>query len=330
MRSRKNYADWSYQARTNRVKIVGCPNAENRWPDWTVFLFSAFLCWFVWRYVVSIHAPTRGATALNILIRDRDQFQSTLPRGERPSTHTRMPLKPVFQSTLPRGERPRSSARLGSSRCFNPRSHEGSDPINRHSRSTLFLFQSTLPRGERRHHTKRATRRIVFQSTLPRGERRAEPEAVRVVPGVSIHAPTRGATNLTLQPCYIVKVSIHAPTRGATFAKFGGFTKVVFQSTLPRGERPIQCSAFCVSDCFNPRSHEGSDGGRFALLGEERGFNPRSHEGSDCSCPPLSSHRQGFNPRSHEGSDFSRQVSQALTVRFQSTLPRGERHNAQH
>ena len=30
MRSRKNYADWSYQARTNRVKIVGCPNAENR------------------------------------------------------------------------------------------------------------------------------------------------------------------------------------------------------------------------------------------------------------------------------------------------------------
>ena len=64
MRSRKNYADWSYQARTNRVKIVGCPNAENRWPDWTVFLFSAFLCWFVWRYVVSIHAPTRGATVV--------------------------------------------------------------------------------------------------------------------------------------------------------------------------------------------------------------------------------------------------------------------------
>ena len=33
MRSRKNYADWSYQARTNRVKIVGCPNAENRKKD---------------------------------------------------------------------------------------------------------------------------------------------------------------------------------------------------------------------------------------------------------------------------------------------------------
>ena len=149
MRSRKNYADWSYQTRTNRVKIVGCPNAENRWPDWTVFLFSAFLCWFVWRYVVSIHAPTRGATALNILIRDRDQFQSTLPRGERQARHgnadgdvcfnprshegsdhphTRMPLKPVFQSTLPRGERRNAATGAKSSRrSFNPRSHEGSD-----------------------------------------------------------------------------------------------------------------------------------------------------------------------------------------------------------
>ena len=39
MRSRKNYADWSYQARTNRVKIVGCPNAENRKTKLEGFVF---------------------------------------------------------------------------------------------------------------------------------------------------------------------------------------------------------------------------------------------------------------------------------------------------
>ena len=42
MRSRKNYADWSYQARTNRVKIVGCPNAENRKQTSKTYAFFAY------------------------------------------------------------------------------------------------------------------------------------------------------------------------------------------------------------------------------------------------------------------------------------------------
>ena len=55
-------------------------------------------------------------------------------------------------------------------------------------------FQSTLPRGER--HMPMTTRGswFLFQSTLPRGERllpRGQAERVR---GVSIHAPTGGAT----------------------------------------------------------------------------------------------------------------------------------------
>ena len=99
---------------------------------------------------------------------------------------------------------------------------------------------------------------------------------------------------------------------------------------------------------FNPRSHEGSDPNGFGSVYKLSDFNPRSHEGSD-----LKSHRKPviqlyFNPRSHEGSDYPAPFTIAttpdisihaptrgatmfclvmhLSSRFQSTLPRGERH----
>ena len=54
---------------------------------------------------ISIHAPARGATSMNTRDVIDNQFQSTLPRGER-----LMDIKDAhkvieFQSTLPRGER---------------------------------------------------------------------------------------------------------------------------------------------------------------------------------------------------------------------------------
>ena len=76
---------------------------------------------------VSIHAPTRGATYLAAAPPKNMEFQSTLPRGERPEQQSRTARYQVsihaptrgatlhlssrhshrqFQSTLPRGERP--------------------------------------------------------------------------------------------------------------------------------------------------------------------------------------------------------------------------------
>jgi len=55
------------------------------------------------------------------------EFQSTLPRGERPAEATGHSAPKLFQSTLPRGER-------------RPSFRENNE---------LYLFQSTLPRGER-------------------------------------------------------------------------------------------------------------------------------------------------------------------------------------
>ena len=55
-------------------------------------------------------------------------------------------------------------------------------------------------------------------------------------------------------------------------------------------------------------------------------FNPRSREGSDVEaidCRPI---RADFNPRSREGSDVEVERMWYKVVKFQSTLPRRERH----
>ena len=56
--------------------------------------------------LISIHAPTRGATNSPSNWCKAILFQSTLPREERRSTQQMSSLKRLFQSTLPREERP--------------------------------------------------------------------------------------------------------------------------------------------------------------------------------------------------------------------------------
>ena len=59
---------------------------------------------------------------------------------------------------------------------------------------------------------------------------------------------------------------------------------MIFQSTLPRGERPFLFYATNVIIAnFNPRSREGSDWGVDTVIMNKRDFNPRSREGSDVS-----------------------------------------------
>ena len=83
-------------------------------------------------FCISIHAPTRGATSRQEQGGGTDTFQSTLPRGERPpDAYTKLTDPSAFQSTLPRGERRgRQTLRGGRMIYFNPRSHEGSDPMS--------------------------------------------------------------------------------------------------------------------------------------------------------------------------------------------------------
>ena len=100
--------------------------------------------------VISIHAPTRGATMAEIV------SLSDLAI----SIHA-----------------PTRGATSGSYLCganddnFNPRSHEGSDKTSIKSRFAYMRFQSTLPRGERHKACEERFSLLLFQSTLPRGER---------------------------------------------------------------------------------------------------------------------------------------------------------------
>ena len=167
----------------------------------------------------------------------------------------------------------------------------------------------------------------MFQSTLPRRERLGCQSTAVHVFQVSIHAPTKGATNDVCFCRQVIGVSIHAPTKGATGAPYlvgrfpGGFnprshegsdapylpswcSSTPFQSTLPRRERRQNTS----------RGHMGISG-----------FNPRSHEGSDHISPAYARYMGSFNPRSHEGSDHANRSLLSPCYRFQSTLPRRER-----
>ena len=188
-------------------------------------------------------------------------FQSTLPRGERRNTRSSQRSAHKFQSTLPRGERlvrchhhaskryisihaPARGATEYSfksaicsqisihapargatcplpSPCvqkiyFNPRSREGSDSTPCVANRVASVFQSTLPRGERRFFN---------APTFATCE-------------ISIHAPARGATAVSLRSTMatldfnprsregsdasdtlsikVFNISIHAPARGAT------------------------------------------------------------------------------------------------------------------
>ena len=121
------------------------------------------------------------------------------------------------------------------------------------------IFQSTLPREERLLAIDKPKLVQSFQSTLPREERLPAPFTSSNPIFISIHAPTRGATNGKYIHFLYASISIHAPTRGATMPYLIDAIASSFQSTLPREER--HCSNSCHPHLynFNPRSHERSD-----------------------------------------------------------------------
>ena len=124
----------------------------------------------------------------------------------------------MFQSTLPRRERLAMHLRYWPSRSnFNPRSREGSDePRTPLSESYLLDFNPRSREG----------------SDLP-----------NVIKGkliiyISIHAPAKGATRLTL--VYCVGGGLFQSTLPRRERHFDAISKIyeyLFQSTLPRRER---------------------------------------------------------------------------------------------
>ena len=149
------------------------------------------------------------------------QFQSTRPRGARHAVDGPQRLVGDVSILAPtRGATCRSCRGPRRPRSFNPRAHAGRDIICCCVIIILFLFQSTRPRGARRQ------KQLLYDKLLL----------------VSIHAPTRGATEKAKAETQNIEVSIHAPTRGATLMAARNTLLFSFQSTRPRGARRVLIS----------------------------------------------------------------------------------------
>ena len=133
---------------------------------------------------ISIHAPTRGATFhISKFHKCLNAFQSTLPQGERHLRDQFQYYLNSFQSTLPQGERPEEKAAADVRWNFNPRSHKGSDNVNRDWLINGDISIHAPTRGATSKTTLSFWIHSLFQSTLPQGERRclARPDIIHIV-----------------------------------------------------------------------------------------------------------------------------------------------------
>jgi len=187
---------------------------------------------------ISIHAPTKGATAVASNTSKSVEFQSTLPRRERQHFAQLPSLVVNFNPRSHEGSdkanfsyydtetisihAPTKGATRGClhptcGHYFNPRSHEGSDLVVSSTDRVVDDFNPRSHEGSDAAIYMPVFMISIFQSTLPRRER---PEYWQATPRsflISIHAPTKGATLCLRHLCQI---------------------EPEFQSTLPRRERP--------------------------------------------------------------------------------------------
>ena len=199
-------------------------------------------------FFLSIHAPTRGATICKPLLTILIDFQSTLLQEERLCYSQQSWILVSFQSTLLQEERLHTSC----------------------NRIHTSFFQSTLLQEERQKTPLTDAFNEDFQSTLLQEERLSAFSSIKVMCWLSIHAPTRGATSISLPITSKFSLSIHAPTRGATgsWAIFhhihlpfnprsykrsdvqntsGQTIEVHFQSTLLQEERLVSLEFHCIN-----------------------------------------------------------------------------------
>ena len=206
------------------------------------------------------------------------------------------------------GFNPRSrmgSDRLGigrdPKRCFNPRSRMGSDSRCRSCPDRRSCFNPRSRMG----------------SDGPAGEVRR--------PGRGFNPRSRMGSDLPESRRSCKRVSIHAPAWGATSRAPQIVQLLLFQSTLPHGERhrrPGQ--SLRSSSRFNPRSRMGSDGWSAITSPMVCGFNPRSRMGSDGRSQQITGGAtfQSTLPHGERPGEYSWLRAHP---RFQSTLPHGER-----
>ena len=212
---------------------------------------------------------------------------------------------------------------------FNPRTHAGCDPRKLNKFLHGFGFQSTHPRGVRREQVVNVLAVVLFQSTHPRGVRQSVVGGQSVGRRVSIHAPTRGATQREAVGEIAGKFQSTHP-RGVRHAVGADAVPSYswFQSTHPRGVRQHGDDYRVGKTKFQSTHPRGVRPSRvFLFLVSRASFNPRTHAGCDWLMVYASEHEMMFQSTHPRG---VRRIEAGIKVshlKFQSTHPRGVRRS---
>ena len=282
---------------------------------------------FVHVDIISIHAPARGATGQFLPISPDPRFQSTRPRGAR--------LYPL-------------QAREYRSMYFNPRARAGRDGITSRSSSAETISIHAPTRGATVAGIASQADDANFNPRAHAGRDRAFAH-LNAPTAISIHAPTRGATSVLNRSGRLAHFNPRAHA-GRDF-----FTTAVesrFRNFNPRARAGRDAVRFVTKKKHLMISihapARGATENQLSYVAQSTHFNPRARAGRDLKLRPKCLRSQYFNPRARAGRDLKRGSNPAILrisihapargatrdglmaitrlIRFQSTRPRGARH----
>ena len=123
----------------------------------------------------------------------------------------------------------------------------------------LPVFQSTFPRGKRPNSKPFNKSSTGFNPRSREGNDMVSPDTLARL--LSFNPRSREGNDRTAKiRRHYFAVSIHVPARETTICCFNLPSVIMFQSTFPRGKRPLLlCTLASHAPCFNPRSREGND-----------------------------------------------------------------------
>ena len=190
---------------------------------------------------ISIHAPTKGATSSWCPGRSGRCYFN--PRSHEGSDLCAMPVPflvvAISIHAPTKGATRRRRAHRIRTQHFNPRSHEGSDHFEASVMRVVSNFNPRSHEGSDMKAGRTMATSPLFQSTLPRRERLADAFGDPMGLGISIHAPTKGATQRQA-PHRSSAAHFNPRSHEGSDQEQACHRKCrsTFQSTLPRRERP--------------------------------------------------------------------------------------------
>jgi len=191
--------------------------------------------------------------------------------------------------------------------CFNPRAHAGRDQPRAGAQQRLRRFNPRAHAGRDGCRPCRCSPRTCFNPRAHAGRDfpHARPSSQNNCFNPRAHA---GRDNNVFNDVQFRKdVSIHAPTRGATRFRF------------------------LFSPSYHVSIHAPTRGATIYMQLKRHSLLVSIHaptRGATRSTTARDSIRQRFNPRAHAGRDATETPAESSDMTFQSTRPRGARHQS--